>query len=254
MQLDIKIDLLARQSYCEGLLETVSGLWAKRVEHSGWQYIDTGGATALSIHELLEVTVFKDSATHKTGMVEYGRWCAGRSTYKTIGAVKNINTHTGKGTVEEYEGGKYEYHEEYVERSFTHRDSRVWYSKFGSFELLYYYNRGATGTYVLHAVLVVVNKRVEHLLTFDETDCYEHLPLSRETNNTVSWRFMSEMLAMLASVGGLYMYFQSMLVALAIFGGAFSLLAMTEHYNPQQKSVIRVFQIVVYAIIIFFIR
>jgi hypothetical protein len=139
-------------------------------------------------------------------------------------------------------------------RKFVSNDDtyEVLYTMFGGYEIIELFDLGKrTNLIVSH--FGSVKLFIEFSYNKNNV-CYQCFPVSETEEGNVSWNFITLMLVLCLLIVGMFWYFQSIPIVGLIIGLSFSVLSMSESINPKQRSVFRVIQIIIYGIVMVFLR
>jgi len=155
--------------------------------------------------------------------------------------------------INEYTNGLYEYQGNY-KRVFIDNDHtyEVMYTMFGGYELIELFTCGKREKTILSHF-----GNIRLFLDFDrkrENVCYQCFPISETEEGKISLEFVGLMATLALVVGAMYWYFQSLPLVALVVGISFSALSMSEVVNPQQKSILKIIQIIIYGIALVFLR
>ena len=210
---------------------------------------------SLTIDDLFEFSLSNDKMTDfddkKITYFALKKWH--KNEFRTLLEAKT-RTHSHDPTemdIEEFNNGR-TYYSSHYERDIVEcgKNRKIFYTRFGSFEFIEVF----TGALGRSDLIIAQSSIIKVYLTFDKKHAYYHLPVSVNEEGKLSPKFMGLMSIMASMLAFGYWWFQSLPILLLIIGISFAVLSMSDAVNPQQKPIVRVIQIIVYAIVFVFLR
>jgi Ca2+/Na+ antiporter len=239
---------LKKYEFLHSLVDNLSEVRPRRVKR---KFYETEGFSSrtLEVDKLLKInSVCSSTEKHQLKSIEIERYNG--KIFKTIMGIKIDKE---KSIIDEYVKGLTHSTGEFLRKYEPNDDTfEVLYTRVNKLEFLEMYNNGQR-----KYLIVAQQGIVKIFLDFDDKRddlCYQCLPLSEEEDGSLSWKFIGVMATVAFMIAGMYLYFKSFTAIALIVGMSFSILSMSEGVNPQQKSVFRILQIIIYAIAIIFIR
>ena len=155
-----------------------------------------------------------------------------------------------KVSVDEYHLGGTSYNTEYIRKVVRNIDTYdIIYTKIGSFEIIEFFDDDERVSMVITQSAIV-----KLFITFSGKYAYKNLPLSADDDGNWSPKFVLVLSSFATLFGLVYWWFQSLTAFIIILAISLTLLTLSESVNPQQRPLVRVLYIIVYAIVFLFLR
>jgi len=255
----INPERLTSEKYIDCLLEQLLELRPKEIKK---KYFENN---TINVHELEIYDLIKLSHVHPMSnklnegeikIFKIDRYYKSEKTFKTVVELdkkENYDNEMGNYFVEEYLHGKIRSRTN-VHRIFINNENSypIVYTSFIGYEIIEVFHKHSRKR---HSLMIFHNGKCSLFLKFkNEHICYQCLPISQNDDETLSINFFTTGVTIVLMLGLVYAYFKSLIMTLLIFGISISILATTESFNPRQKGIIRVIQIIIYALVIVFIQ
>lgn len=209
---------------------------------------------SLTIDGLFEISLSNDKMTDfsddKIAYFALKKWH--KKEFRTLVEAKT-RTHSHdehEMDIEEFNNGRIYYSSNY-ERVIVEcgKNREIFYTRFGSFEFVEVFTQDQRSD-----LIIAQSSIIKVYMTFDKKHAYYHLPVSVDEEGKISPKFIGLLSGFASLFMAAYWWFQSLPILLGIIGVSFAVLSMSDAVNPNQRPIVRVIQIIVYAIVFVFLR